>query len=164
MNNNILIAKIVALHGIDGGLKVMTYLEDPNELFSFKNIFDKNGNEIKIKKKGNCKNNIVLAKIDGVEDRNKAESLRNLELYIKRSELKEPEEGKFYINDLLQMKVISDTGINGKIVNVYNYGAGDVLEIKWENGRNDDIPFNDDYVKNVDVKNNTITINMPTYI
>ena len=106
---------------------------------------------------------MFISQINDISDRNEAEKLRDFELFINRSDLEDLKENEFYINDLIGMTIKAENE-NGLVKNLYNYGAGDVLEIEWENGKNEDIPFNDNYIKNVDLENKTIYVIKPEYI
>ena len=50
------------------------------------------------------------------------------------------------------------------LVDGYNYGASDVVEIKWEDGKTETIPFTEDFIQEIDKNNNTLYINLPKYI
>lgn len=162
MNKNILIGKITAPHGVKGFVKIISFTEKPIDIFKY-NIFDKNNNTIKIKRIGTLNNGMFISQINDISDRNEAEKLRDFELFINRSDLEDLKENEFYINDLIGMTIKAENE-NGLVKNLYNYGAGDVLEIEWENGKNEDIPFNDNYIKNVDLENKTIYVIKPEYI
>lgn len=162
MNKEILIGKITAPHGIKGAVKIISFAEKPIDIFKY-NVFDKNNNIINIKRIGTLNNGMFISQIDNIKDRNEAEKLRNVELFINRSDLEELKENEFYIDDLIGMIVKSDKE-DGLIKNVYNYGAGDVLEIEWKNKKNEDIPFNNNYIKSIDIENKIIYINKPEYI
>ena len=77
----------------------------------------------------NPTSSVVIAKIDGVADRNSAEMLRGIELFINRDELPELKDGEYYQADLIGMRVIRDGVLLGVVDNIQNYGAGDILEL-----------------------------------
>lgn len=162
MNRIILIGKITAPHGVKGAVKIMSFTENPVDIFKYK-VFDKNNNVIKLKKIGNLNNGLFIAQVENINNRNEAENYKNFELFINREDLENLDENEFYIEDLIGMSVNSDLDI-GIVKDVYNYGAGNVLEIKWNNGKNEDIPFVDTYIKNIDMENKIIYVNRPEYI
>lgn len=53
---------------------------------------------------------MMLAKIDGVGDRNAADLLRGTELYVDRDRLPEPDEDEFYYADLIGLDAVSTDG------------------------------------------------------
>ena len=165
-DKKICIAKIVSSHGIKGEVKIKTFLDDPNGITKFKNIFNKNGDkEFQIKGVRGRKNEFLIAKIKGCDDRNEADRLRGTEFYISRDELPETKKGQFYYNDLIGLLVVEDGKEIGVVKNVYNFGAGDILEIKLNNQKQIDIPFViGDFVKKVDLKAGKIVIIQPEYV
>ena len=162
MNKYILIGKVTSVHGIKGAVKIASFAEIPENIFNYQ-LFDKDGRVVNIKKIGILNSGLFISQINDINNRNDAEKLINLELFIDKSELKSLQDGEFYINELINMKVKSSSGL-GRVTNVYNYGAGNVMEIKWENGKNTDIPFIEQYVKNVDTENQVIEVELPEYI
>ena len=162
MSEYILIGKVTTVHGVKGAVKVISFAENPEDIFKYK-IFNKDCEIINLKKIGILSNGLFISQINDINDRNEAEKLRNLELFINKSELKVLNNDEFYIDELIGMKVDS-SGKLGKINNIYNYGAGNIMEIVWEDKKNTDIPFAEPYVKNVDRKNKTVYIELPEYI
>ena len=75
---------------------------------------------------------VVIARLEGVADRNAAEALNGTALYIMREKLPPPEdEDDFYHSDLIGLEARLDDGhVLGEVVAVPNYGAGDILEVK----------------------------------
>lgn len=72
----------------------------------------------------------AIARFEEITDRNQSEAMRSTLLTVPRTELAPLEDGEFYFEDLLGLAAISDTGeALGKVVDVQNFGAGDVIEI-----------------------------------
>ena len=161
MNNLVLIGKILTSHGLNGNVKVESYCEEPQDIFSY-NVCSKSGESMPCKQVGKTSNpNIFLVKFDKINSINEAKEYKNFELFIKREDLEDLNDNQFYVNDLIGMKVVADNK-EGIVDSSYNYGAGDVIEVKWNDGKMESIPFNDKYIKNIE--NNTIHIELPTYI
>lgn len=72
---------------------------------------------------------MIIAHIDGIDDRNAAELLRGIELFINRDDLPALPDGEFYQADLIGMHVIRSGLTIGVVDNIQNYGAGDILEL-----------------------------------
>ena len=76
------------------------------------------------------KDDMLVATILGVENRDSAEMLKNIDLYISRDQLAPPVEDEFYVADLIGLEARKFDGSHfGRVLNVNNFGAGDVLEI-----------------------------------
>lgn len=161
LRKKFLIGKILTTHNLNGNVKLLSYAEEPEEIFKY-TLYDSNNNLMECKKVGlTSKKDTFLAKFKGIDSIEEARKYRNFELFVDRNDLEEPEEDELYINDLIGMEVNGDGKI-GKIENLYNYGAGDVIEIRWNNNKLESIPFNDDFVK--EIKDKVVYINLPKYI
>ena len=126
----ILVGKIVAPQGIRGEVRVQTYTQTPTDLKTLKLYSDKlSDNSFHFVRQLNPQSTVVIAKIDGVNDRNAAELLRGVELFINRSDLPELKDGEYYQADLIGMRVIRGGIELGVVDNIQNYGGGDILEL-----------------------------------
>ena len=126
----ILVGKIVAPQGIRGEVRVQTYTQKPTDLKTLKLYSDKlSDNSFHFVRQLKPQSTVIIAKIDGVNDRNAAELLRGVELFINRSDLPELKEGEYYQADLIGMRVIRDGIELGVVDNIQNYGGGDILEL-----------------------------------
>ncbi len=105
----------------------------------------------------------VVARIAGVSDRNGAEALKGLQLYVERARLPATSEDEFYNADLVGLRAEDAEGRRvGTVVAVVNYGAGDLLELRLEGTRKTElIPFTEAYVPVVDVPGNRIVVVLP---
>lgn len=126
----ILVGKIVAPQGIRGEVRVQTYTQTPTDLKTLKLYSDKlSDNSFHFVRQLNPQSTVVIAKIDGVNDRNAAELLRGVELFINRSDLPDLKDGEYYQADLIGMRVIRGGIELGVVDNIQNYGGGDILEL-----------------------------------
>lgn len=157
MTNRILIGKIVSAHGIKGLVKVFPMCEDI-DLLNGPLFTDENGPdtvEVKIK---NALGKYYLAEVKGISDRNAAEILK-CSLYIPREQLPETDNDEFYIEDLLGLNIVDEDGTPvGTVLNVDNFGASDLIEIQPSSGKSFYIPLTEDYVLDIGLDNNVITV------
>lgn len=78
----------------------------------------------------------VIARFAEVRDRNAAEALRGTQLTVHRDALPPLGEGEYYHADLLGLAVVTEAGeAVGHVVEVENFGAGDVIEIERDDGK-----------------------------
>jgi 16S rRNA processing protein RimM len=145
----IVIGVIATAHGVKGLVKILPYGEDPallEEVVEF---------DITLK---NPHGKYYLAEIEGVNSREDVEAIKGTELTISRDQLPEPDEGEYYIEDLVGMKAVNaNSGKDaGTIIAVHNFGAGDLLEIKPKSGETYLLPFNDDHVPDVGADSVTV--------
>ena len=105
---------------------------------------------------------VVLAKLSGVETREAAEALKGLKLYVPRSALPTPEEGEYYYADLIGLAVETlDGAAFGRVQALYDFGAGDLLEVKTAHGKLVMLPFTEAAVPVVDVSAGRLVVDPP---
>ncbi|MCQ2581943.1 MAG: ribosome maturation factor RimM [Alphaproteobacteria bacterium] len=129
-NDKILVGKIVAPQGVRGEVRVQTYSESPNDFKQFKILSDKfESDYFKFVRPLSPKSTVIIARIDGVNTRNDAESFRGTELFIARDSLPQLKKGEYYQSDLIGFSVIRDGKQIGIVSGFQNFGAGDIIEL-----------------------------------
>ena len=105
----------------------------------------------------------VVARLAGIGDRNAAEALKGVELYIARDRLPASAEGEFYHADLIGLAAVDPEGKPiGRVVTVQNYGAGDLLEIRLAgSGKTEFVPFTEATVPEVDIAAGRVVVVIP---
>ncbi len=162
-NKLIYIAKVVSTHGLKGELKIYTYLENPKSIINFDKLLDKNGNEIfRVQDIKSQKNNTIIAKIYSSSERNEVTNFIGKKIYIDKAELKPTAENEFYYNDLIELKVEDENGkIIGIIIDVHNFGAGNIIEIKKnETDETFMLPFTESFFPKV-FAGNKVIVSLP---
>lgn len=149
-NKKILVGKIVAPQGIRGEFRVQSFAEKPTD-FKFFNIQSSKFESKQFHFVRAIKNDIIVAKVDGIDDRNAVELLRGTELFVNRDDLPELKQDEYYQTDLIGFEVIRDGKKIGIVDRFQNFGAGDIIEL--DNG--DMVSFVD---ATVDAQNKTITV------
>ena len=87
MSDRILIGVIVGAHGVRGEVKIKSFTAAARDVAAYGPVTDEAGNRpLKLKVVGQAKG-VVVARIDGVADRNAAEALKGLRLYVARAAL-----------------------------------------------------------------------------
>lgn len=96
----------------------------------------------------------------GYLSREEIETLKNHNLFIARNELPAKDREEYYHFELEGLKVLCDnTGdFCGKVIAVYNYPTTDALEIQKQDGTSFLIPFNQETVKNIRMKEQNIVV------
>ncbi len=162
MSDLICLGKIVAAHGIKGEVKVKSFTSQKKDVCAYGKLSNKDKTRFfEGQVKGFAKE-LLRVKFKGIDTRNDAEEIIGTELYVNRDILPDLEEDTFYLADLTGLKVLDANTQKelGKIVGVYNFGAGDILEIKFEEKKQTEmLPFNDAYVPTVDVQKGFVKVN-----
>lgn len=167
MSERICVARIGAAHGVRGEVKLWSFTEDPSSVTAYGPLETKDGTQqFEIEAMRPAKDHFV-ARIAGVSDRNAAERLRNLELYIPRARLpKIDEQDTYYHADLIGLDVVTPEGVQiGTVHALHNFGAGDIIEIiPVGSGEPLMLPFNDMTVPKVDLEAKQIVLVLPIEI
>lgn len=157
------IGQIVNTNGLKGMLKVKPFTDNIKEFEDFKSIYIQRKSELiefKIEMVKYVKN-MVLLKLEGIDDINEAEKYRNLYIKVNRNVMPKLPEDSYYIVDLLECEVYTVEGEHlGKVDDVFNTGSNDVYIIKNELGKQILLPAIGEVIKNVDIPNRKITVKL----
>ena len=160
----ILMGAIAGVHGVRGEVKVKSFTADPLAIAAYGPLFDEQGRTfaLKLSQKA-AKDTVVVARIDGVSDRNAAEALKGKRLYAPREALPAIETAdEFYASDLIGLSVEDRNGkALGKIAGLADYGAGDIIAVGGGPEGDFELPFADRFVPVVDLAAGKIVVDLP---
>ncbi|MBO3758222.1 ribosome maturation factor RimM [Ciceribacter sp. L1K23] len=160
LENPVLMAVIGAAQGLRGEVRVKAYTDDPTSIGDYGNLRTLDGRVFEILEIREAKN-VVIVRFRGVNDRNAAEALNGLELYVDRGALpdEELEDDEFYYADLEGLEVYDHDGNNyGAVTGIYDFGAGDLLELKGPGKRPVLIPFSEAAVLEIDLEGGRLLV------
>ncbi len=160
LENPILMAKIGAAQGLRGEVRVSAFTDDPTALGDYGNLVATDGRVFEILEIREAKT-VVIVRFRGVNDRNAAEALNGIELFIDRDNLPDDDldEDEFFYTDLEGLNVVDAEGKSyGAVSAVYDFGAGDLLELKGAGRRPALIPFSEASVLEIDLEGGKILI------
>lgn len=165
VEDKLCIAVIAGVHGVRGDVRVKSFTANPEDLSAYGPLTDKTGaREFRIKIHGVARG-LLRAHIKGVDNRNAAEALAGVELYIERGRLPKPEEDEFYHADLVGLKAaLVDGSDYGTVRALHDFGAGDVIEIALAAGGTVILPFTRAIVPSVDLGTGIVVIDPPEEI
>ena len=133
--DKILVGKIVAPQGIRGDVRVQTFSEKPEDFREFR-VHPSAHSAAATWKPNDFRfirvvpnSTVIIAHINGFDDRNAAEKLRGVELFIDRDSLPATRDGEYYQADLIGFSVIRDGEKIGIVAGFQNFGAGDIIEL-----------------------------------
>jgi 16S rRNA processing protein RimM len=159
------VAAVATAHGVRGHLKLKTFTEVPENAAAYGPVFDQNGKRLFSMVVETVLDNGLIVKAEGIADRNAAERLRGTALYVPRSVLPATEEDEFYHEDLIGLRAEDTAGVVlGEIVGVQDFGAGDILEVRAEDGTLLDFPFTKAVVPVVDLSGGKVVIDPPVEV
>jgi 16S rRNA processing protein RimM len=163
----VLLGRITGVHGLKGEVKIIAYTGQPEDIAAYGVLTGANGERhFRISAIRSVKGGTVIAILDGISDRDEAEKLRGTDLYVSRTALPLPEDDdEYYHSDLIGLKAISPDGETiGKILAVHSFGAGDLLEVRFEGeGQAQLIPFENAHVPRIDLDARQAVVLRPVY-
>ncbi len=161
------VGKITSAHGIKGEVKIQSFTASPRDIETYGPLFNAAGTrQFTISITGQVKKQFV-ARIEGVIDRNEAETLQNTILHIPRERLPAPEDSdELYLGDLISCTVeLEDGTVFGEVKAYHNYGAGDLLEIALaESTKTEFFLFTEENFPNIDLDERVLVIQPPAIL
>jgi len=162
--DQVLIARIVGVHGIKGTNKIRSYAESLS-------LFE-SGCSIVARPGGGPKNRLeiewvkphtgsALIKFHGIDNRNQAEALVGTELFISKNELPELEDDAHFWFDLIGMAVYTvENEYLGRLESIIETGSNDVYVVQ-DKHKEVLIPALDSVVLNIDIKAKRMQVKLP---
>ncbi|HJD56304.1 MAG TPA: ribosome maturation factor RimM [Rickettsia endosymbiont of Pyrocoelia pectoralis] len=140
--NLILVGVIKSCHGIKGHVILKSFTQAADKILE-RELINELGEKVNITLiKQNSKGELIC-KFNNISARNEAESLKGYKLFCLRSNLPELLEDEFYIADLQNLTVLDENSNEiGKIKNILNFGAGDIIEVEFLDKTTELLPFN----------------------
>jgi 16S rRNA processing protein RimM len=127
----ICVAQIGAAHGIRGEVKLKSFTADPMAVKDYGPFESEDGSaRFTIETERPAKGHLV-ARFRGVDDRNAAERLTHIKLFVPRERLPPADDGEFYHADLIGLSAVTADGTAvGTVVAIHDFGAGNILELR----------------------------------
>jgi 16S rRNA processing protein RimM len=164
MADRIRVARIGAAHGVRGEVKLWSFTQNPAAVADYGPLESEDGaRRFEIEALRAAKDHFV-ARLKGVEDRDTAEALCNLDLFVPRDRLPPIEEADtFYHADMIGLAAVTPDGVPlGNVTALHNFGAGDLIEIATTAGGEPLLlPFTDAVVPEIDMKARRIVVVLP---
>jgi 16S rRNA processing protein RimM len=103
-----------------------------------------------------------LVDLEGIEDRSGAAAVRGEELVLDRWELDAPEEGEFYVGDLVGLTAVGNGGdVVGTVEETFETPAHEVLVVRKEGAPALYVPFTLEHVPDVDLGAARVVVRPP---
>ena len=153
------VGQIGAPHGVRGEVRLRSFTAEPETIAAYGPLETEDGRVLEVESLRPAKDHFVAA-LAGIGDRDAAEKLANLKLYVPRERLPAlAETDEFYHADLIGLAVVNTAGEPlGTVLAIHNFGAGDLIEIRLSGGKTELVPFNERNVPSVDVGAGKIVI------
>ncbi len=157
------IGQIVNTNGLKGILKIkpltddITRFEDLEAVYieKAKELIKYNIQEVKYNK------NMVLLKLEGIDDISEAEKYKNCYIKINREDALTLEENSYFVVDIIGLEVYTEEEeLLGKVIEVFSTGSNDVYTIKNSEGKEILLPAISEVIKKVDIPNKKIIVHL----
>lgn len=154
------IGKIVNAVGLKGEVKIYNYSGYKERYEELSEIIAKD-KKYKIEKVRYQKNSPII-KLQGVDDRNDAEDLKDIDVFIEEKDLVELPDDTFYIKDLIGVLVLdAETGEKlGELKDVLQNSAQDLYIVKLPDEREIIIPAVSEFIKEINGKDGFIKVKL----
>ncbi len=157
------LGQIVNTKGLKGEVKLNSFAEDDSVFETLDKVYLKTKTEIvekQIERVGYGKNQVIL-KFKDCNSIDEAETLREMYLLVKRSDLGELPEGVYYIADLLGLDVYTDEGeLLGKVDDIYSTGANDIYVVKDDLGKQKLLPGIKEVIQETNLEEGKIIVHL----
>lgn len=165
MNQEICVAIVRKEHGVKGEMKVTVLMDDANDFRKLSCL--KWQNEAKFHKieRVFAVSDCFAIKLNGVNSVEDVQKIKGQKLFAKKEEVdKLKNENQIYIEDILNKMAVLDNGeLLGKISDVQNFGANDIIYISSPKYKNLCFANIGGIIKVVDEEKNQVVLNASEY-
>ncbi|HET7586753.1 MAG TPA: ribosome maturation factor RimM [Gammaproteobacteria bacterium] len=156
----VILGRLSGLYGVRGAFKVFSYTEPREAICDYATWLVRRQDEWRPHRliEGRRHGRTVVARLEGIEDRDVAAALLGADVAVQREALPELAAGQYYWADLVGLEVVTVDGTRlGHADRLFTTGANDVLVVAGERERW--LPFvMDDVVRHVDIEAGLITV------
>ena len=162
----VLVGVFGAPQGVRGEIRVQSFTGEAKAIGAYGPLTDASGaNVFAFERLRALKNDMLVAKVEGVGTRDAAALLTGVELFARRSRLPPPKADEFYCDDLVGLEAVTPAGEPvGRVASLLNYGAGDILEIETTDGDALLLPFTKAVAPKIDFDAGRIVVAPPAEV
>jgi 16S rRNA processing protein RimM len=158
--NAIEIGRVIKPHGLGGELKVRLHWTESDALDHVEALFVRIGDverELGIESVRPSPPGVLL-KLEGIDDRDAAETLRDALILVPRDALPPLEPGEYYLSDLVGLEVVGPDGVVGVVVEVRTHPSVDAAVVRLPDGKLVEQPLVEPWLEAVDLKGNQLVL------
>ena len=157
--DKIKVGQVVNVVGLKGELKVYHYSDYKERFEELSRVYLENTRYhitgVRYMKE------MVILKLEGIDDRGSAEMHKGENIYIDQEDLRVLPEDTYYIFDLIGLAVIDENGVRlGTISDVIQNSAQDLYEVERENKSKFLIPAVEEFILRIDLAEKTVTVRL----
>ncbi|MDQ7815450.1 MAG: ribosome maturation factor RimM [Melioribacteraceae bacterium] len=152
MDQFILVAKIVALHGSDGFVVIDSYSDYSERFYDLNTVFIEffgNKKEFSVEEVNKIRGKFLL-KLRGFNSADDAKIFIGKKIFVDKKNSVELNDDSYFIHDLMECEVYNGKVLLGSVEDVLILPANDVYVVKCPDKRKILIPAIKDYIKKID--------------
>jgi len=148
--------------GVKGAVRIKSFTEVPEDIARYGPVENEAGDgRFELRVSGTGKG-VVIARVSGIENRDQAETLRGLRLFLPRSALPQTEPDEYYHADLIGLEAVLEDGTPvGRVRAIHDFGAGDTLELARHGASPVMVPFTRAVVPHVEMAHGRLVLDPP---
>jgi len=153
------VGHILGVHGVNGQVKVFSNTSPRENIVKYTPwLIEHEGLTNVVSISGQTQGKNVIARIEGVSDRDQAADMIGAKIFIRKNQLPDLEEGDYYWSQLEGLRVVTTCGIElGYIDHMLETGANDVMVVQGDRERL--IPYvMDEIVKEINLENQQLIV------
>ena len=141
------IGRVARAHGLKGELRVELFFDGSDSLEAVDELWLSQ----KAETPETAKSHVIewaravpkayLVKLEGVSERDGAEALKGLTVWVERAALPEPDESEYYLVDLIGATVTGPEGVVGTVVEIATHPSVDSMVIETPEGKRVEQPL-----------------------
>lgn len=135
---HVVLGRISGLFGVRGWVKVFSHTAPRDGIVGYRRwTLSQDGKQREVKVlEGREQGKVIIARIEGYDDRDQAAALLGAEISVARSELPASGDNGYYWADLVGLKVVNSDGVElGVVDHLFETGANDVVVVRGERER-----------------------------
>jgi 16S rRNA processing protein RimM len=159
----ICVGALMGAFGVHGDLRLKSFCAVPSSIANFENMTSEDGETTyDLEVVGVIKNGYA-AQIEGIVNKEQADEMKGVTLWVDRDVLPNLPDDEFYHTDLIGLKVLDTGGVEiGKVFAMHDHGAGDIMELSGPEIKNTImLPFTKKAVPTVDLTKGIVIIDPP---
>lgn len=162
----LVLGEILRPHGVRGEVRMRIITDYPERLHDLESLHlgkspdDPNIESIQLNSVRFHKNYALLT-VNGITDRNQADTLRGKTVMVRMEDAVPLEDGEYYLFELIGLKVMVDDNEIGKIKEVLQTGANDVYIVDGPRYGEILVPAHDETILDLDFDKSIIRMTLP---
>jgi 16S rRNA processing protein RimM len=159
MSTRLCLGAISGARGVRGEVRIKTFTAVAADIAAYGPLSDEAGTRLLVIETVKPSKEGVVAIIEGVRDRDAAEALKGLRLYVERDVLPEPAEDEYYFADLIGLRAEREDGeVIGTVAALNDFGAGELIEIERQGAMPVVLPFTKEAIPLVSLAEGRIVV------